>query len=150
MTPSFNYGVSIVAYNTHKHHRINFTFPQHEFTIRQILIYHSTLSPVSLLYYKGTGLSPYPFVGRGFTPAAFFDSRHSLRREPICKQMRPTLRDYPHYNTNLQRKQVLCRNSFVADSRGRLSLRCKHPYENEPKGGFFLMVLLYWIFQILM
>ena len=28
-----------------------------------------------------------------------------------------------HYNTNRQRKQVLCPNSFVADSRGRLSLR---------------------------
>ena len=72
---------------------------------------------------KGIGLSPYPFVGRGFTPAAFFDSRRSLRREPICKQMRPrpTLRF--HCNTNRQRKQYLCRNSFVADSRGRLSLQ---------------------------
>ena len=67
----------------------------------------------------GIGQSPCPFVGRGFTPAAFFDSRHSLRREPICKQMRPrpTLRF--HYNTNRQRKQYLCRNSFVGATIGR-------------------------------
>ena len=33
----------------------------------------------------------------------------------------PALRT--NYNTNRQRKQVLCRFSFVADSRGRLSLQ---------------------------
>ena len=46
-----------------------------------MLIYRYVLLLVSPLYYKGTGQSPYPFVGRGFTPAAFFDSRRSLGRE---------------------------------------------------------------------
>ena len=38
MTPAFNYGVLIVAYSTYKHHRINFTIPQHNFTYGQICI----------------------------------------------------------------------------------------------------------------
>ena len=36
-----------------------------------MLIYRFALSQASHLYYKRIGQSPYPFVGRGFTPAAF-------------------------------------------------------------------------------
>ena len=60
MTPSFNYGVSIVAYNTYKHHRINFTFPQHEFTIRQIIIYPSVYRQFRLCITKAQGLAHTP------------------------------------------------------------------------------------------
>ena len=108
----------------------------HDTPPRQILIYRSVLSPVSPLYYSvasnaGIGQSPYPFVGRGFTPAAFFDSRRSLRRDAsifrfakcqVCfANIAPTLRT--NCNTNRQRIKYLSRNSFVADSRGRLSLQ---------------------------
>jgi len=55
MTPSFNYGVPIVAYNTYKHHRINFTFPQHEFTIRQIIIYPSVYRQFRLCITNASG-----------------------------------------------------------------------------------------------
>ena len=78
--------------------------------------FFSVLSPVSHLYYKCFGQSPSPFVGRGFTPAAFFDSRRSLRREQA-----PALRC--HYNTNRQRKQYLCRNLYIAGRRGRRPLQ---------------------------
>ena len=56
---------------------------------------------------------PIPLCRAGGTPAAFFDSRRSLRREPICKQMRPRPTVSYHYNINRQRKQHLCRNLFV-------------------------------------
>ena len=84
-------------------------------SIQQILIYRSVLSPVSPLYYSVASN-----VGIGQSP-------------------RPTV--YPHYNTNRQRKQYLCRNLIVADSRGRLSLRfCKNPYENQPNRCDFFVV----------
>ena len=60
MTPSFNYGVSIVAYNTYKHHRINFTFPQHEFTIRQIIIYPSVYRQFRLCITNASGKAHAP------------------------------------------------------------------------------------------
>ena len=60
MTPSFNYGVSIVAYNTYKHHRINFTFPQHEFTIRQIIIYPSVYRQFHLCITNASGKAHAP------------------------------------------------------------------------------------------
>ena len=47
---------------------------------------------------------PIPLVGRGFTPAAFsfLGVRHGGSKPPPY--------DIPHYKTNRQRKQVLCRN----------------------------------------
>ena len=61
------------------------------------------------MYYKGFGQSPYPFiVGRGGY------SRRLIGL--ICRhggsKPRPTLQS--HYNTNRQRKQVLCRNFVTA------------------------------------
>ena len=62
MTPSFNYGVSIVAYNTYKHHRINFTFPQHEFTIRQIIIYPSVYRQFRICITNASGKAHTPIL----------------------------------------------------------------------------------------
>ena len=64
MTPSFNYGVSIVAYNTYKHHRINFTFPQHEFTIRQIIIYPSVYRQFRICFTNASGEAHTPKVAQ--------------------------------------------------------------------------------------
>ena len=82
---------------------------------RQILIYRSALSQVSHLYYKRVGQSPYPFVGRGFTPAAFFDSRRSLRREQA-----PALRCNPII-TQIGRENKFSAEFFRCTCRGGVS-----------------------------
>ena len=56
----------IISKKVLKHHHVNFTITQQDFTYRQFLIYCSVLSQVSPLYYSvasnaGTGQSPYPY-----------------------------------------------------------------------------------------
>ena len=60
---------------------------------------------------------PIPLCRAGVYSRRLIGINLSSRREQA-----PALRDYPHYNTNRQRKQVLCRNLCVTDRRGRVAV----------------------------
>ena len=72
------------------------------------------------MYYKCFGQSPYPFVGRGFTPAAL-----------LAYIFRYGGSKPPPYEIILIITQIGRENKFSAEI-------CKHPYEKEPKASFFI------------
>ena len=79
--------------------------------------------------------------GKAHTPCrAGVYSRRLIGLDPMLQREQAQPYDIPHYNTNRQRKQHLCRNLCVTDRRGRRSLHFgKHPCENQSKSVLFYL-----------
>ena len=108
-----------------------------------ILIYRSVYRQFRLCITKAQGKAHTPkqraSLGSplGRAPAIAGERGYSRHDLPSPSATPPPLPKgeafrYPHYITNRQRKQSLCRKLCVADRRGRRSLQFgKHPYEKE-------------------
>ena len=138
------------AQTNEKMHATNFFTPITPFANSYLSF---VLSQVSHLYYSvacnaGIGQSPYPFVGRGVTPAAFFDSRRSLRRDAsifrfaqcqVCfANIAPALRCDPII-PQIGRENNISAEICILRTVGDAGPYNEHPYEKEPKDCVFFI-----------